>query len=186
VRTLANEWSREQLLKLYQISIDEYRFEVKLNTDRMIHYIVANSIILSIGTGLLKLDSARPINLFVAFVFMAGAFAAYLGIRAIRRGHTYYHRTIHKKTVIEDLLGLTAPIDKYHGATLAISSTLGQADVLRIVNDPESWLAADDPKKGSIVHAAMLVLRMLMGMDILGAIAAVALVFGPLPYIPWP
>jgi hypothetical protein len=69
---------------------------------------------------------------------------------------------------------------------LAISSTLGQADVLRIVNDPESWLAADDPKKGSIVHAAMLVLRMLMGMDILGAIAAVALVFGPLPYIPWP
>jgi len=84
------------------------------------------------------------------------------------------------------LLGLTAPIEKYRGATLAIGSTLGQADVLRIVNDPEAWLAWDDPKKGSIVHTAMLVLRMLMVMDILGAIAAGALVFGPLTYIPWP
>jgi len=183
---LAYDWSQEQLLKLYQISIDEYRFEVKLNTDRMIHYIVANSVLLSIGTGLLKIDGARPINLFVAFVFIAGAFAARLGIRAIRRGHAYYHRTVHKKTVIEDLLGLTAPLDKYHGATLAIGSTLGQADVLRIVNDPDTWLAADDPKSGTIVHAAVLVLRMVMGMDVLGAIAAVALVFWPLPYIPWP
>jgi len=183
---LDKEWSRDELFKLYQIAVDEYRFEIKLNTDRMIHYVVANSVFLSIGAGLLKLEGTSTLNLFVAFIFIAGGCASYLGIQAIRRGHEYYHRTVHKKTVIEDLLGLTVPLDKYHGASLAIGSTRGQAEVLRILDNPDAWLAAVSPKEGSVVHTAVLVLGMLLTMDIIGAIASICLLFHPLPYIPWP
>src|SRR5207245_3361557 len=93
------ERSREELFELYKIAIDEYRFEVKLNTDRMIHYIVANSALLSVATGLLKLDGAHAVNLFVALVFVTGALTSHLGIRAIRKGHQYSHRTYLKSAI---------------------------------------------------------------------------------------
>jgi hypothetical protein len=183
---LDKEWPRDELFKLYQIAVEEYRFEVKLNTDRMIHYVVANSVLLSIGAGLLKIGGAPILNLFVACIFVAGGFASYLGIRAIRKGHEYYHRTVRKKTIVEDLLGLTVPLDKYHGANLAIGSTRGQAEVLHILNDPDAWLAAVSPRKGSIVHTAVVVLLMLLIMDMIGATAGIAFLFHPPPYIPWP
>jgi len=179
------ERSREELFELYKIAIDEYRFEVKLNTDRMIHYIVANSALLSVATGLLKLDGAHAVNLFVALVFVTGALTSYLGIRAIRKGHQYYHRTI-LKTVIEDLLGFTASVKEHSEVTLAIGTTKGQAEIVRILQSPRAWLSACEPKPGSIVHAAVLILGLMQGMDIFGAIVTLILLFHPLPYIPWP
>jgi hypothetical protein len=183
---LADEHSHQELFDLYKIALDEYRFEVKLNTDRMIHYVVANSAILTVATGLLKLDGARTLNVFVAFVFVAGAMTSHLGIRAIRKGHEYYHRTIHKKTVIEDLLGYTTRLKDYPQATLAIGTTKGQDAILRILHDPQAYLGSCEPKTGSIVHAAVLVLRALQLMDVAGSIAAVVLLWYRPPYIPWP
>jgi hypothetical protein len=70
--------------------------------------------------------------------------------------------------------------------TLAIGTTKGQAEIVRILQSPRAWLAACEPKPGSIVHAAVLILRLVQGMDIVGAIVALILPFHPLPYIPWP
>jgi len=40
----------------YKVAVDEYRFEVKLGWDRAMYYMVFNTAIISVGTGLLKLE----------------------------------------------------------------------------------------------------------------------------------
>src|SRR5258708_17201541 len=52
---------------LYAVSdrIDEYRFEVKLNTDRMMHYVIFNRAIITVASGLLKIETGSWLNLFV-------------------------------------------------------------------------------------------------------------------------
>jgi len=133
--------STQQLLELYRIAVDEYRFQVKLNWDRTAYLITLNSGLIAVATGLLKVGGAAVINLFVASVFLVGAFVSIVSIKNIRTWHRYYRRTILKKTVIEDQLGLTKPLEQYSGRpTLAISTTVGQDEALQILHDTEKWL----------------------------------------------
>jgi hypothetical protein len=133
--------TQQQLLDLYRIAADEYRFQVRLNWDRTAYLITLNSGLIAVATGLLKIGSATAIDLFVAGVFLVGAFVSLVSIRNVLTGHRYYRRTILKKTPLEDQLGLTKPLDQYPGRpTLAISTTVGQAEAMKILNDPEKWL----------------------------------------------
>jgi hypothetical protein len=118
------------LLDLYKIALDEYRFEVKLNADRTIQYLTLSAIVLSAGVGLLRVGTpGRSTTFFVALIFFCGVFIALLGVMAVRRGHEYYRRTVYKKTLIENLLGLHNPVQNYSGATLAVTTTRGQGEV---------------------------------------------------------
>ena len=149
------EVSRSELFELYRIALEEYRFEVKLNNDRKIHYLVFNAAIFSTGTGLWKIGGVRAVDAFVAVIFLVGVFAAYLGATAVKRGHEYYRRTVYKKALIEDLLGLHQPIPDHASATLAITTTKGHAEVVRMLNDPEAWLDTRVPRRGTITRAAI-------------------------------
>ena len=134
-------FSAEQLLDLYRIAVDEYRFQVKLNWDRTAYLITLNSGLIAVATGLLKVGSAAVINLFVAGVFFVGLFVSLVSIKNILTGHRYYRHTIVKKTLLEDQLGLTKPLDEYSGRpTLAIGTTVGQNESLKILHNPEKWL----------------------------------------------
>src|SRR5580658_2300907 len=135
------DFSRAELLDLYKIALEEYRFEVKLNMERMIHYVVFNTALLSAATGLLKLAGDPILDIFVALLFLIGVFTAWLGRRAVKRGHEYYRRTIYKKTLIEDLLGLHQP-SKTIPAPVSLSPPL--------IGKP--------PSKTSIVHGAVVIL----------------------------
>ena len=131
----------QQLLDLYRIAVDEYRFQVKLNWDRTAYLITLNSGLIAVATGLLKVGSAAVVDLFVAGVFLVGAFVSVVSIKNILTGHRYYRRTILKKTLIEDQLGLTKPLEQYPGRpTLAISTTVGQNEALQILHDTDKWL----------------------------------------------
>jgi len=129
------------LLDLYRIAVDEYRFQVRLNWDRTAYLITLNSGLVAVATGLLKIGSATVVDLFVSGVFLVGAFVSLASIKNVLTGHRYYRQTILKKTLLEDQLGLTKPLDQYAGRpTLAISTTVGQAEAMKILNDPEKWL----------------------------------------------
>lgn len=133
--------STQQLLDLYRIAVDEYRFQVKLNWDRTAYLITLNSGLIAVATGLLKVGSAAVIDLFVAGVFLIGLFVSAMSMKNVVTGHGYYRRTILKKTLLEDQLGLTKPLEQYSGRpTLAIGTTVGQNDALKILHDPENWL----------------------------------------------
>jgi hypothetical protein len=64
-----------------------------------------------------------------------------LGGGAIRKGHEYYRRTIVKKTLLEDMLGLTTPVADYPSRhTLSVGTTTSQAGHLKILYDAEQWV----------------------------------------------
>lgn len=135
--------STSQLLDLYKIAVDEYRFEVKLNWDRTAYYLTLNSGLIAIAAGLLKLDnsSAPIVDLLVAVIFLIGLSASAIGIFAILKGHDYYRRTVIKKTLIEDHLGLTrSSLDYAARHTFAVGTTTGQGEHLQILHNTKAWL----------------------------------------------
>jgi len=106
VNTPTDETNRDELLKLYAIAVDEYRFEVRLNSDRTRDYLVINLGLLTLTSGLLRLENGRAATAFLMLVFAAAGATSFLCAKAVRKGHVYYRRTILKKTLIENRLGL--------------------------------------------------------------------------------
>lgn len=125
-------------MDLYKIAVDEYRFQVKLNWDRTVYYMVLDTAIISVATGLLKLGNSPVLYLLIAAIFALGLGAAIVGIAAVKKGHQYYRRTVVRKTLLEDLLGLTKPLEGYPVRhTLSIGSTAGQNEHMEVLHNTE-------------------------------------------------
>ena len=170
-------FSTDQLIDLYRIAIEEYRFEVKLNWDRTAYYLTVNGGIVPVAIGLLKIGDQPIYNLFVAGVFLFGFFAAWTGFRAIKMGHEYYRRTIMKKTLIEDVLGLTVPLKGYPlRHTLAVDTTGGQAAHLRILHTSDEWMNRG-VQRNSITFLILFVLVLFGVLDLVGALGSAWLYF---------
>lgn len=182
MKTVAEPLSRDQLLDLYKIAIDEYRFEVKLGWDRTMYYLVFNSAAISVGAGLIRLDS-RPISALVASLFTIGCLTSLIGYLTTGKSHEYYRRTVVKKTLIEDLLGLTAAIPGYSGHTLTIGTTAGQADHVQILQNTEAWVMRR-MRRASITFWLRRVLLLLMVINMAGAGASLWICFHPKPVMP--
>lgn len=134
-------YSNDDLFTLYKIALDEYRFQVRLNWDRTTYHLTLSSGLITIAAGLLKLGTTSPVNLAVAGVFFIGMCVSAIGIKTILKGHTYYRHTIVKKTILEDQLGLTKPLEGYAAKpTLAVGTTIGQNEHLQILNNTQAWL----------------------------------------------
>ena len=131
----------QRLFDLYKLAIDEYRFEVRLGWDRSVYFLVINSGILSVATGLMKADSSRWTSFFVAGIFLLGFATSVMGVLSVRKSHEYYRRTIVKKTFIEFSLGLTKPAHElYPAMTLAVGTTEGQVDHATILGSPDEYV----------------------------------------------
>jgi hypothetical protein len=137
----ADEIDRNELLDLHRMLMDEYRFLVKLNSDRTQIYLALSAAIIAAGTGLLKVGG--PIaSVLVAAIFAVGILVAGIAVKAVTQGHKYYRAVIYKKTLVEDLLGRHQRIEGYgyKGATLAVETTVGMASEREILNESENWL----------------------------------------------
>ncbi len=87
---------RRELLELYRVAIDEYRFEVRLNWDRMQYYVVVNSGIVAVGTSLIAKADTFGVVALSGTMFIIGFVMTIIGIFAIHRGRDYYQQTIYK------------------------------------------------------------------------------------------
>jgi hypothetical protein len=125
---VADPLPAEKLLDLYRLALDEYRFEVRLGWDRTTYFLILNSAILTVATGLLKLDGPPAVYAFVCILFLLGAGTSSIGAVSISRNHEYYRRTVVKKTLIENRLGLTNSIPGLDPSlNLAIGTPRGKA-----------------------------------------------------------
>lgn len=138
---MADSLPPEMLVDLYRLALDEYRFEVRLGWDRTTYFLALNSAILGVATGLLKLDNPPAVYLFIALLFILGVGTSTIGSISIKRNHEYYRRTIVKKTLFENRLGLTDAIaDMNPSLNFSIGTTPGQGGYLRILEDPEKYV----------------------------------------------
>jgi hypothetical protein len=167
----------DQLLELYHVAVDEYRFEVKLGWDRTMHYLVFNAGIISVGTGLLRLDNPPLGYLLIAAIFLLGFCTSLIARGAIRRGHQYYRRTVVKKTLLEDMLGLTCRVAEYSTHhTLAVGTTSGQSEHLQILHDPERWVTRE-LRRGSVTYWLSAILILLAVTNLGGFLASIWMSF---------
>lgn len=80
---------RADLWRQYEISIDEYRFQVELNWKRSQYYFVLNAAILVAAVGLLT-SSADIADEVVGILFLLGAVVAGLALLANLTQNVYY------------------------------------------------------------------------------------------------
>ena len=171
------EISRAELLDLYKISIDEYRFQVTLNWQRTQYYFTVNTAVIAVAASILKLSGAEgwlP-PLIVGALFALGVLTARLARRMIARGHTYYRRAVYKKTLIEHLLGRFQPVGDYGhaAANLAVATTENMIEAEAILKDPKRY-SERRTTKGSVTHLLLTMMSIFM---IVNAVAA-TLCFG--------
>jgi hypothetical protein len=161
------ELSNEHSFDLYKIAVEEYRFQVKLNWDRTAYHLTLSSGLIAIAVGLLKVGSAPIVNLFVAGIFLIGLLASLIGIKTICKGHGYYRRTVVKKTLLEDHLGLNKPLEGYEGRlTPAISTTTSQNEQFQILHNTDDWLKRS--LRGSITGSIVFILILFCVVNALG------------------
>ena len=128
------------LLDLYKIAVDEYRFNVRLGWDRTRFFLGLHTALGGAAVALARAGGNDPVAL--TLLSVVGVAAAVVGFRNITQSHYYYRRAVFKKTLIEDRLGLTRPLAEYDNdaATLAIGTTQTQADVEPILRSTDAWL----------------------------------------------
>jgi hypothetical protein len=173
MKTPSDPAERELLSKLYAFAIDEYRFQVKLNSDRTRDYFAIDLGLIAATTGLFRLENGRAGTLLVMLLFLLGATTWWLAARAVVTGHRYYRQTVFKKTLIEEQLGLfgRSGASDHRDVNLAIGTTPGMANIERIVRDPDPWLKAK-LTRGSITFFLMKVLKLLAFVNACGFAAA--------------
>jgi hypothetical protein len=165
---MAEPLTPQRLLDLYKIAIEEYRFEVRLGWDRAMYFLVLNSAILSVATGLLKLEGPLTVYLFTALLFAFGLATSLVGSRSITMAHEYYRRTIVKKTIIEECLGLNnPPPGMQQTISLAIGTTRGQSERMKILSEPDLWVARPH-RRGAITYWLRWILRGMAVVDGIG------------------
>lgn len=174
---MAQDLSADELIEIYKIAIDEYRFEVQLNWDRTVFYLTLNSGLIAIATGLLKLQGSSFLNLIVAGVFFIGLSVSLIGLRSVRKGHDYYRQTVVKKTLLEERLGLTKSIDA-GGPTMAVTTTAGQDESFQILHNTKAWLKRP-LRKGDITFLILVILGLFSAANVFGIVASVWLYYHP-------
>lgn len=159
--------ARAELLELYKIVVDEYRFQVRLNWDRTQYSFVLNTALTTLGfTVLATLKPAGP--LIAIALFVMAAFASHIGRQIVRVGHDYYRRIIHRKTVVEDLLGRHTPLTAYGpDVALHLSTTAGMGEVKKILEATDEYLAPP-PRFNSITGQMIAIFWAFLAADALG------------------
>ena len=63
---------RNELLDLYKVAVEEYRFQVQLNWDRTKYLLGFNTAIIGVGTGLIKIGSHSAATPLLIGIFFRG------------------------------------------------------------------------------------------------------------------
>jgi hypothetical protein len=101
------ELTRDELMTLYQISLDEYRFQVNLNWSRTQYYLTLNVGIIAIATGILQIAKGRVGDL-TAGLYFAGFVCCALSLAASRVQKRYYESIRDHKAKLETALQMGA------------------------------------------------------------------------------
>lgn len=100
-----NSLSHDELMKFYDIAINEYRFQVNLNWQRSQYYLVFNTAILAVATGLVRFSDGLA-GILNAALFGFGSACCFLCLAASRSQQEYYRAARNHVSEIEERLGI--------------------------------------------------------------------------------
>ena len=132
----SDENNLKVLLELYKVSIEEYRFQVKLNWDRNKFYVLLNSGLITANCGLLRIPGFDFAKFLTAPLFVLGSLAGWLGYKTLIKGIEYRRRAVIKKAEIENRL-------RKYSDILPIDTTAGmrEAKTFKSIDDFDSYVS---------------------------------------------
>jgi hypothetical protein len=101
-----SEPSRDELLDLYKVAVEEYRFQVQLNWDRAKYFLGFNTAVIGVGTGLIKVGDSHQAAPLLIGIFVVGLVAAALSGCAVYLQHNYYRSTRDRMVSLDRQLSL--------------------------------------------------------------------------------
>ena len=156
---------RAELRELYKLTIDEYRFEVNLNWDRLKHYFLLNAGLTSVAAtlfgGMLTTDGiSLGRGLVVGALFLIGFATAVMGVVSTIQSREYYRTTVFKKALLEQLLGYDRQVPGQESdlATLAVTTTRGMKRAQEILAWREQDIRAPQLRLGNLTSYSLVVL----------------------------
>ncbi len=96
---------REEMLELYKLALEDYRFQVQLNWGRSQYFLVLNLTVVGIATGILQF-AVGEFGVLVAGIYMMGALFCAFSVAALRAQRKYYVSAREQKKRFEEELGL--------------------------------------------------------------------------------
>jgi hypothetical protein len=99
---------RPELLELYRVAVDEYRFQALFNWSRTQYWLVFNTGILAAGVAVRGIAGAP--GWAAAIVLLVGAVAACLSMRAVLVTHDYYRAARNHMKRLEKALALPGDV----------------------------------------------------------------------------
>ncbi len=93
---------REELLELYKLALEDYRFQVQLNWGRSQYFLVLNIGVIGIATGIAQ----GGFTYLVAGMYVAGLALCVFSILALQAQRKYYISAREQKKRFEEALGL--------------------------------------------------------------------------------
>jgi hypothetical protein len=122
--------SRNELLDLYKVAVEEYRFQVQLNWDRAKYLLGFNTAVIGVGTGLVKIGSRSPASPLLIGIFTVGLVASLLSGCAVYLQHNYYRTSRDQMVSLSRRLGLeggaVATTPGIRGERIDLVSRLGR------------------------------------------------------------
>lgn len=146
--------SRKELVDLYKVAVDEYRFQVNLNWDRSKYFLAFNTAVVGVGTGLIKVGNNVATPLLVG-IFAVGLVAAGLSAIAVNLQHGYYRSTRDR------MLALAAELEL---DTRGVASTPGARE------ERDNFIA----RIGKVQNILHMLLLIAAAVDVIGMIYVLA------------
>jgi uncharacterized membrane protein YciS (DUF1049 family) len=104
-RTVDQGKPRDELLELYKLALEDYRFQVQLNWGRSQYFLVLNIGIIGIATGIVQ-SAEDAISPLVAVLYLAGFAFCVFSIAALQVQRKYYIAARDQKKRFENELQL--------------------------------------------------------------------------------
>ncbi|MGH9040580.1 MAG: hypothetical protein ACRDZ3_10145 [Acidimicrobiia bacterium] len=98
---------RTELMKLYELAVEEYRFQVQLNNQRFQWYVTVDMALMTVGAGLLRVSTEGDGRPLMATVFIVGAVLAAFTANTVARQVGYQHEARDRAKAIVAELGMT-------------------------------------------------------------------------------
>lgn len=169
---------REELLRLYEINADQYKYEVEKNWTNVRDFLLLTLALIAAGTGLLTISAPGFVKPIVLLIFVCVFVVSRFGLRSIDVGREYTRVTMFKVIFTAQALGLH---DRAPGAppvaTHAIGTTSGMRDSAEALADPKGWVSKPIGP-GNLLYHAKIVLTTIGWFGLLAAVVVLYATLG--------
>ena len=162
---------QDLLLKVYDTSVAEYRFNVQLNWDRVKFYLGLSVSGIAAGTAIFKIYVDNYVASFLLMIyFFILAAVTFFGSQAITKGKEYSRQAVLTKTLVERELRLFQQIEGLNDPDLhlGIAVTPGQRNYIDVIFKRKERLEKK-PDEGSIlqktqwIFIALIIVQIMFG-----------------------